>query len=365
MKKQVFISPLEWGTGHATRIIPIIKSLIKSNYDITIGTNKYKNLYSYLFPEIKIINVPSFNIKYSRKTLLSVIFYLPSFFISILKDKIFINKYVETNKPDIIISDNRYGFYHPSTYNIIITHQLNIQMNGIFKLFSFIIRSRIKKYLKKFDECWVPDIENKEINLTGIFSYHKAFKNCNVKYVGLLSQFNDDIIYKSKYDIELLIMLSGPENQRTIFENIIMKELIKYKIKATLVRGVKGNDVPKYVENITIYDFVYADMYKHLIINSKYIICRAGYTSIMDLIVLNKKALLVPTPFHPEQEFLVKRLFKNGYFPYMEQDKFDILKALKILNNFSFKEFNSVFKEKVYEKYIYQLDEKIHNKKNR
>ena len=183
--------------------------------------------------------------------------------------------------------------------------------------------------------------------------------------MGLLSQFNDDIIYKSKYDIELLIMLSGPENQRTIFENIIMKELIKYKIKATLVRGVKGNDVPKYVENITIYDFVYADMYKHLIINSKYIICRAGYTSIMDLIVLNKKALLVPTPFHPEQEFLVKRLFKNGYFPYMEQDKFDILKALKILNNFSFKEFNSVFKEKVYEKYIYQLDEKIHNKKNR
>lgn len=358
---RIFISPLEWGTGHATRLIPIIRSLKKSNNnEIIIGTNKYERLYKYLFPDIEIVKVPKFDIIYRKKTLLSVISYLPRFIKFIRKDKKFINDFLIKNKLDIIISDNRYGMYHSDTYNVIITHQLNIILNGFSRLFSFIVRYRIKKYIAKFDECWVPDIGNIKINLTGSYSYHKTFRNSNIKYVGILSQFDDETILPSAgEEINLLVMLSGPENHRTLLENIIIDNLVKYNIEATIVRGVKGKDTPVYMDKITLYDFVYAEKYVELIKKAKYIICRAGYTSIMDLIILNKKALLIPTPDHPEQEFLAKRLYKLGYFPYMTQKEFNLKKALEVLNNFNFTNIPAILREKKYEYHIRELCEKI------
>lgn len=358
---RIFISPLEWGTGHATRLIPIIRSLKKSNNnEIIIGTNKYESLYKNLFPDIEIVNVPKFDIIYRKKTLLSVIFYLPKFIRFIHEDKKFINEFVIKNKLDIIISDNRYGMYHSDTYNVIITHQLNIILNGLSRLFSFIVRYRIRKYIEKFDECWVPDIGNIKINLTGSYSYHKVFRNSNIKFVGILSQFdNEKTLPSVGEEINLLVMLSGPENHRTLLENIIIDNLVKYNIEATIVRGVKGKDAPVFIGKITLYDFVYAEKYVELIKKARYIICRAGYTSIMDLVMLNKKALLIPTPDHPEQEFLAKRLSELGYFPYMKQKEFNLKKALEILNSYNFANIPAILREKKYENHIKELSEKI------
>ena len=363
---KIFITPLEWGNGHATRIVPIIRYIKSFSSEIIIGANRNKTFYENVFPDIKIVEVPPFDIIYKKRTLISVLLFIPKFIKSIKADKNFITKFAKENNIDIIISDNRYGMYYSKSYNIIITHQLNIKLNGFLKIFSPILRSFIKKYLKNFDECWIPDMHDININLTGDYSYHEFFKKINIKYVGLLSQFdcyNNDF-EENKQDIDLLIMISGPEMHRTIFEKIVISQLMENKKEAIIVRGIKGSNIPKIIDNIIMYDFVYFDQYRDLIKRSKYIICRAGYTSIMDLIILNKKALLVPTPNHPEQEYLVKRLSDLGYFPYMNQDNFDINKAISILKNYDFKDFNLIFKEFNYKKQLDRLRDYIHKNKN-
>jgi len=56
------------------------------------------------------------------------------------------------------------------------------------------------------------------------------------------------------------------------------------------------------------------------------VISRSGYTTIMDLAVLEKKAYFIPTPGQNEQEYLAKRLTKLGIVPSCKQADFKLEK---------------------------------------
>ena len=52
-KKRILVAPLDWGIGHATRCIPIIKQLISHNYEVIIAADgRPMHLLSTEFPDL-------------------------------------------------------------------------------------------------------------------------------------------------------------------------------------------------------------------------------------------------------------------------------------------------------------------------
>jgi uncharacterized protein (TIGR00661 family) len=324
----ILVAPLDWGLGHATRCIPIIKVLLTKNCTVIIAVDgAIEILLKDEFPNLLFVKLLGYNVKYSKtKALLPLKIFtqLPKIFNAINKENKWLQNIIDEYNIDYVISDNRLGLYSSKATCIYITHQLTIKSSV-----AFIERWMQKihyKYINKFAECWIPDYEG-ENNLAGILSHPKKLPKIPIVYINPLSRFiNKDlpIIY------DAAIVLSGPEPQRTVFENIILNQFIKTNKKIVLVRGLPQNNVMLSIKqsNIIIYNFLNAQKLNDLLLQSNLIICRSGYSTIMDLQVLQKNAVLVPTLGQTEQEYLAKYLSKRKNYRIVEQNKFDLEKFI-------------------------------------
>lgn len=327
--KRILVAALNWGLGHAARCIPIIRELQKNDYEPIIASDgQALQLLKKEFPEGIFEELPSYNIEYTRngsnlkwKLLLD-----SSRIIKNIKAENKITKKL-VKKYDLkgIISDNRWGVRSDTLKkNIFITHQLNVLSGKTTFLSSFIQQ----RYINKFEQCWIPDNEG-ENNLSGILS-HKHPLPENVKYIGPLSRFEKrevPIVY------DYLILLSGPEPQRSILENILLREFRNSEFRVLFIRGLISEET--YLNenpDIEIKNYLYGKSLEQAINSSQYIISRSGYTTLMDLAKLEKKAFFIPTPGQNEQEYLARRLEKMNITPFCDQDEFRISKLDEIEN---------------------------------
>ncbi len=327
------MAPLEWGLGHATRCIPLITELTAQNCEVFIAAEG--DTYSLLkqeFPGLTFLSLKGYRMKYSRKKYFlpwKLLAQVPKIVFTIYKENQWLKKIVKDHKIDAVISDNRFGMYHSRIRSVYITHQLLIKTGNAF---TENIAKKIHSYfINKYNECWVPDF--KENGLAGKLSHPKKLPD-QLKYIGALSRFKLSKVEK-KYD--LLITISGPEPQRTIFEDQILKDLKSYSGKVLFIRGMPDGNTLK-LENrlLEIKNHLSAIKLNEAMLQSDIIVSRCGYTTIMDLVKLQKKAILIPTPGQTEQEYLAKFLMENQIFYTISQKDFVLQNALKEANLFPF-----------------------------
>lgn len=324
--KKIIVAPLNWGLGHATRCIPIIQGLLDNGYEPIIASDGVAlELLKKEFPKLISFELPSYDIQYAEKGKnfkWKMIAQLPKIISTIKKERRKINKILKAYNFDGIISDNRLGVYSKDVPSVFMTHQLNVLTGNT----SWITTKLHKKYIQKFDECWVPDVE-KTPNLSGKLG-HPTESIKNVKYIGPLSRLCKKPM-PIKYD--LMVLLSGPEPQRTILEEKIIIELENYSKRVVFIKGVvEKNQKKEEKGNVTFYNFMNSTELEATFNESNHILCRSGYTTVMDLAKLNKKAFFIPTPGQYEQEYLAKKFDKEGIIPTCKQDKFKIKKLDKI-----------------------------------
>jgi uncharacterized protein (TIGR00661 family) len=331
VRKRVLISPLDWGLGHATRCIPIITALLTKGFAVFIGAeNAGGSLLQKEFPDIKIIPLQGYRISYSKNKLFflwKVIEQLPKIMTAIKRENRWLKKVINEYKIDIVISDNRFGLYSKNAYCIFITHQLHIKTGNRFT--EKIVQKINYTYIQRFNECWVIDEEGNN-NLAGDLSHPKQLPNVPLKYIGVLSRFKKYELEK-KYD--LLVLLSGPEPQRTIFENILIEQMKVLQLDIVFVRGLPAVEDKLAVGDLKIYNHLPASALNELILSSKIIIARSGYTTVMDIAALQQKAIFVATPGQTEQEYLSKYLSQKKYCITEIQEGFNVQKALTKLQN--------------------------------
>ncbi len=341
-KKRVLVAPLNWGLGHAARIIPIIKLLIEQEFDVIIGAyGRSGELLKREFPNLKYIEFPSYSIEYStcNKQTIKILFQIPAILFWTLKEHFRLKKIVRKHYISIVISDHRYGLWNKKTYNIFLIHQLNMRFPKGVRIFENLFNKLQHYVIRKYNECWVPDFEFPD-NLGGELT-RQPRGIMNLKYTGPLSRFKDLSIYnKNERTYEILVVLSGPEPQRTILEDKLVKELQEIKKTVLFVRGVVGQDEIYAKEGIHYVDMLTSDKLGKYLALAECVICRSGYTSVMDLYLLQKKAILIPTPGQPEQEYLAWWLDSKGYFIKTEQDKLLFENAIKRLQSVKFPELN-------------------------
>jgi uncharacterized protein (TIGR00661 family) len=314
LKKNILVSPLNWGIGHATRCIPIIKKLQEHNFNVIIASSgRSLDLLIQEFPNLDFIKINDYNIKYysSIPMTISMLIQIPKILFNIQKENNQLKGIINDFKIDGIISDNRYGMYSNDIPSVFITHQLEIQ-TPIFKNF---IKKINNKLISRFSECWIPDFE-----INGIAGELSRLTNTtkNYKYIGPLSRF---VNKKSEIKYDILAIISGPEPQRSILEKTLIKELKIHKKKSLLLQGKPEKKYTDKINNLTIKSHLSSEELNLAMLESRLIICRSGYSTVMDLFKLQKNAILIPTPGQTEQEYLSEFLSKSNYFKSINQNQ--------------------------------------------
>ncbi|RIV34683.1 glycosyltransferase [Flagellimonas lutimaris] len=339
---RILVAPLNWGLGHATRCIPIIRELLDHGHQPFIASDGVAlSLLKKEFPDLPAFELPSYKISYAEKGRnfkIKMIWDSPKVFKAIAKEKKAVKRLVKEHDLQGIISDNRLGAYYKKVPCVFITHQLNVLSGNT----TWMSSKAHQKIIKKFDICWVPDVKEKP-NLTGKLGHLKKSK-LNIAYLGPLSRFEKEELSITH---DLMVLLSGPEPQRTMLEEKLMEELYKFEGNILFVKGkIENHQVQEEIEiphgKILHYNFMKSDELEKAINQSKKVLCRSGYTTVMDLAKLEKKAFFIPTPGQYEQEYLAKRMQKQGLVPYSTQEDFKLNDLSRIDDSDGLTQFESV-----------------------
>ncbi len=302
-QQRILFGVLNWGLGHATRSSPLIRSLLELGHSVEIASDGLALAYLQKeFPELTTHKLRGYDIKYANnKNLLTLklICQLPKLKSAIVAEHKRVEELTQSNHYDLILSDNRYGFYSSSTKNVLITHQLRLITPTMFQW----INNSLANFQNKFDALFVPDKQSPSDSLSGDLS-HSIQTKTPVHFIGPVSQFSNVEFSYTKKDIDFLILLSGPEPQRTILEKELINAGAKTDKKVVLVRGTQQPFAT--TTKFETYDVVLKPKLIELFERSKAVVCRSGYSTLMDLQFAGLPAILIPTPGQTEQEYLAK-----------------------------------------------------------
>ena len=341
-KKRILLAPLDWGLGHATRCIPIANALEANDYEVVFAADgRPLNLLMQEFPKHHFIKLPGYEIRYPKNGNMaaSMLWQLPKIMRGIKVERNALKGIIQDFEIDGVISDNRFGLYSEEIPCVFMSHQLRIQA----PYFQDFIQQMNFKHIKKFNACWVPDDERHTLSGKLTSGITTPFPT---KFIGPLSRFTKR---QKKDNVEMLAIVSGPEPQRSIFEQKLRNQL-KGK-KALLVLGKPEKKITKTYGDLRIVSHLNGEELNQAMVDADIVISRSGYSTIMDLARLGKKAIFIPTPGQTEQTYLAEHFYKEKIAFAMHQKDMNLELALEKSTSFDgFQvseentEWNSLFK---------------------
>lgn len=307
---RILIVPLNWGLGHATRCIPVIRQYLNEGADVVLGgTGESLQLLHKHFPELTTVELAPLRLQYSKgNSQVGALFRaMPKMMRFMWQNRKRVKRVVQQMGIEMIISDNCFGVYYPDCKNIYVTHQLHICLPKGWKWLEPLASRVHARLYKDYQQVWVPDNEKGKV-LSGILG-HPTKIDKRVQYVGPLSRFSSkpSTVKSSQYDV--VVVLSGLEPQRSIFEDELVNRFTDSDKRVLIVRGkVSEPNVRITHNNITLVSSLDDESLQNVLYGAELIIARSGYSTIMDLWALGllDKAELHPTPGQSEQEYLAQ-----------------------------------------------------------
>ena len=320
--QNVLVCPLDWGLGHAARCVPIIKALEARGKNVLLAADGFPlEFLKQEFPHLEHISFPGFKVKYATddNQMGAMFTQLPQFLKGIRQEHRAIKKICAQYQIDTVISDNRFGLWNRRVYSIYMTHQLVVKMpikwHKLEKLVWFVHRLFINQY----NTCWIPDFANHE-NLTGELT-HKYKLPKKAQFIGILSRFSSTLEVSGHSPYETIALISGPEPHRSILENKLIKHLQKSLFPSLIVRGVPSQQTEEVnILNVKLLSHLDTPTLQSLIASTPTVMCRSGYSTLMDLVSLDKKAILIPTPGQTEQEYLAEHMKQLGFTVFSQDE---------------------------------------------
>ncbi|MBQ5387671.1 MAG: hypothetical protein IIU55_01150 [Paludibacteraceae bacterium] len=320
---KILIAPLNWGLGHATRCIPLICQHLAAGDEVVLGGDGDSiALLRHRFPQLRIIDLPSLELCYTHSTTQRG-FYLraiPALIRFTIADHYYLSQLLAREHFDMVISDNRFGFFSRDTHSVYMTHQLYVKLPKRLKIFQPFARALHAYIYKRYNEVWVPDYNHPTDNLAGALAHGGRFDQY-AHYIGPLSRFainnqlpivnNPSTTINNPLPITNLAILSGLEPQRTLFEKELVEHFRHTDTPTLIIRGkIGGPATATHIGSVTLLPYISDDQLLPLMQQAKKIIVRSGYSTIMDLAVLGmlNKAEFHPTPGQSEQEYLAQVL---------------------------------------------------------
>ncbi|MDL5049342.1 glycosyltransferase [Oscillatoria amoena NRMC-F 0135] len=283
------------------------------------------------FPKVTSFELAGYRPLYAKGNSMAITLtrQLPKFYSAVQKEQKQVAQLITVEGIDAVISDNRYGACSEAVPCALVIHQLNLIMPKGFKVIGPFVNAIHRKLIKKFSRIWVPDTHDSM--LSGRLSDGGGDKR--IRYIGPQSRFRSMSNHSGRFD--LVAVLSGPEPQRSVFEKILLDQLPMCGLKSLLVRGVLNSNQEVTHHGITVTDFLSSKELNEVIEYATVVVTRPGYSTLMDLVALGKKAILVPTPGQTEQEYLGELAMKKKYAQMVKQHDVRIISALEQLKDYS------------------------------
>lgn len=335
--KRILVAPLDWGLGHCTRIIPVVHDLRQKGHEVILAAcGPGAVLLRSHFPDLLLLDdIPSYHITYPDHGSFVMHFLLktPSLIKAIHAENKWLEGVVEKYKIDEVYSDNRYGLNHRHVRCRLITHQLNIPAPWYVSPW---VRMMSSHYFDKFDQILVPDF-NHAMNLSGALS-HGRETSSKVKYIGPLSRFTlkDHSNIKPTVIYDCVAMISGPEPSRAEFEKALLLYLAETPFKCLLIQGKPDEPHQSTQGNIHVVNHLPDEELISVLKSAGLVICRSGYSSIMDLHALGLRAMLVPTPGQAEQIYLADYHHTAGRHIRVRQNELSAEKIQQVMKRINF-----------------------------
>lgn len=341
-KNNILVAPLDWGLGHTTRCLLIIKCLQSNGYNVFVAANTTQKqlIQTQLKSNVKFLELEGYNIKYSKTKWslpFKIAFQVPKILFKIYKEHVWLKKQIKEYKLHAVISDNRYGLFNKAISCVFITHQLQILapsnwMMGILRKINYF-------FINKYNALFIPDVQEQP-SAAGKLSHPKKKPSIKTVYLGLLNRFYENEVNPIEIkdnEIDICVLLSGPEPQRTILEDKILGQIQHIKShKMVVLRGLPSSSeqINLNNQNLKIYNHLSQQTLYNLLLSSKIVVARSGYTTLMELLPMYKKLILIPTPGQTEQEYLAKHLANQHLAMYTNQENVDVVALIKAVETF-------------------------------
>jgi uncharacterized protein (TIGR00661 family) len=306
--------------------MPIAHALAAKGYELVFAADgRPLQLLMNEFPQHDFIKLQGYQVRYPKNGNMtgSMLWQSRKIMKGIRAEHNALKNIIKDFKIDGVISDNRFGLHSKEVPCVFITHQLRIQtpylQNWIQKI-NF-------KHIQKFNQCWVPD--TKDSALSGLLTkeVNTPFEH---RFIGPLSRFTPR---DKTDDLEILAIVSGPEPQRSLFERLLRQQL-KGK-KALLVLGKPEVQIDEQDGDLRIVSHLNGQELNQAMVNAEVVVSRSGYSTLMDLAAVGKRAIFIATPGQTEQLYLAEHFHKNGIAFAMHQKDFDLRIALSKSVNFT------------------------------
>ncbi|HEX2616541.1 MAG TPA: glycosyltransferase [Flavobacteriales bacterium] len=321
---RILVAPLDWGLGHATRCVPIIRRLVALGATPIIGADKGPlALLRAEFPQLEHVVIPGIEVRYARGRSQggALARQFPRMLRSVREEQAAFVKLKDQLRLDAVISDQRFGLFAAGLPTVLITHQVF----PFAPLAQRLVRRINQRMMMRFEAIWIPDHEEAP-GLAGELSHGPLPKQA--RYIGPISRLDPALAITPKEHFTTAAVISGPEPQRTLLEEMLLRQLQDLPGRHVLVRGKPGSGAEERIGNTTVLPHADAPTLTGLLLDAERIISRTGYTTLMDLEALGRTALLIPTPGQPEQEFLGELHAGTGHFQVQQQAELDLAQAV-------------------------------------
>ena len=334
------VAPLDWGLGHATRCMPVIRELLDMGWEVIIAADRSPLiLLQEAFPQLESIRLEGAHIIYPKRggVVMHFVLQTPGFLRSVYREHQALQRILKSRSIDLVISDNRYGLYSNRVPSILISHQLRIRVPGVPVAESAVSRF-VRFYAARFKEVWVPDWSGPQ-NLSGILSSGGKLPR-HIRYIGPLSRFSasgspgylqdpaldpewEEFFRQGPYP--LLFLVSGPEPAVSVFRKVLKEQALELNIKTLMVLGQPSGKLElRQEKQLFSIGHLPSHVLAKVLEDTELVVCRSGYSTLMDLAVYGKKALLVPTPGQSEQTYLAQRFMENGWSHSVKQNRLNL-----------------------------------------
>ncbi len=333
---KILFAVASWGLGHATRDLPLIQRLLNCGHDVTIvSTDRALALLkhelgdrcSFLeWPDLPLTLSKSAPLFYAKFTLS-----LPLALRAIVAEHRALDELLSSRRFDRVVSDSRFGIRSDKVSSFQVSHGLRFiapRRNRLVEIGMEYIYHRCFGRQARFV---VPDFASN--GLSGALSHGLRFVSPQrVSYIGILSGINQ---VETDHNIDCYVSISGPEPQRTILQDIVLKQVNDVPGRVVVSLG-KPEDAGRSWRqgSVEVHSYVNRIQQQVLMNRSRLIVSRSGYTTMMELAELGKTALLIPTPGQTEQEYLADLHYRSGNFYAVQQRKLDLPRDIERAHHF-------------------------------
>ena len=363
---KVLVAPLDWGLGHATRCVPVVREFLRAGAEVELAVVKANaNFFREVFPELRQRLAPSYNIVYPKHGYNMALWLLKNsmHLNAVMRyEHHFAEEMVKRHGYDVLFSDNRFAFYSKKALSIYMTHQRRIAFPRAFAAFERIGVMWHANIMRKFDEVWVPDLEIYP-GYAGSLSHSGATPGDKpMRFVGTLSRFSEmgndgnalgnapapvdlerevDLMSVSEFmahsanvewdaapekrtsgnhsfemraNYKVVAVVSGVEPARTQFEQQLRDALAQIPGRHMMILGKPSAEQKTWTEgNIEFHTHLATNDFAEAVKRADFVVSRGGYSTVMDMAELGAKCIFVPTPGQFEQIVLAHDLSKAGY----------------------------------------------------